>query len=254
MSENPEFISPLDDQIFDGMLFAVNEDIGPALKINASSLTDREAIATAIQGITAVGLGEENIRGLFGPLPVPYNVNYKALIYIFHVETNRSTDPEILDKGRFCALFIIFKKSMVRLIANVYSMIESLLNFYQESYLQKEEDLQLETLQLIYEDIIGKLKLKPRIRVFTINDSITVEFEENKVIISPELTFCINEKEKKVYYYVSKELDKEIKDKSLEILDYVNKNEYQDSLKKTKVSSKKKFEEILKKHNFSVVE
>lgn len=253
MSNDVEFDSFLNEQIFDGMLFAVEEDEGPSVRINASSLNDREAIATAIQGLTAVGLGEENIEGLFGPLPVPYNSNYKALIYIFNVESTSSIDPEILEGGRFCALFIIFKKTMLRLIANVYSMIESLLNFYKENYLRKEEDLQIETLQLIYEDIIGKLKLKPRFRVFTITNGITVEFEEQKVTISPELTLAIDEKEKKIYYYISNRIEEEIKEESLKILNYLNKSEYQETLKKTKISSKKKFANLLEKHKIEII-
>ena len=253
MSNEEEFNSFLNDQIFDGMLFVVDEDEGPSVRINASSLNDREAIATAIQGLTAVGLGEENIEGLFGPLPVPYNANYKALIYIFNVESTTSIDPEILEIGRFCALFIIFKKTMLRLIANVYSMIESLLNFYKETYLRKEEDLQIETLQLIYEDIIGKLKLKPRFRVFTITNGITVEYEEQKTTISPELTLAIDEKEKKIYYYISNRVDDDVKEKSLKILNYLNRSEYQDTLKKTKVSSKNKFIQLLEKHKMAII-
>ena len=143
-----------DQKIFEGMLFAVNNDDGPLITVNLSPLNDREAIATAIQGITAVGMGEGDIHGLFGPLPVPYNNDYRALIFTFRVITTTSDDPEILEKGRFCSLFLIFEKTMLNYIAHTFSMIESTLNVYKENYLLREEDLIEETLRIIYEEII----------------------------------------------------------------------------------------------------
>ena len=136
----------VDNLIFDGMLFAINEETGPVLRLNISSLSEREAITTAIHGITAIGLGEDRNRGLFGPIPVPYNTQFRALIYVFYVETKTSSDPIALEKGQFCGLFLIFKKEMIRYIANVYSMIESLLNVYQENYLLKEDILLIEVI------------------------------------------------------------------------------------------------------------
>lgn len=251
-AESPE--QEFDDSIFNGILFAVMDDSGPNLKINASALDDREAIATAIQGITAVGMGEEDIQGLFGPIPVPYSSKYQSLVYIFNVEPIASSDAEIIEKGRFCALFIIFKKEMLHLIANVFSMIESLLNVYQESYLKTEENLQLNTIQLIYEDIVFKLKIKPRIRVFKVENGITVEFEENKVALSGELTFIINEREKKIYYYHSKSLEENIREKAIKIMKYLNRLEYQETYKLKKISSKKKLQTFLEKNEILIIE
>ncbi len=243
----------LDDSIFNGILFAMINDSGPQLSINASTLNDREALATAIQGITAVGLGEEKIQGLFGPLPVQYNLKYQALIYIFNVEATTSTSPEIIEKGLFCALFIIFKKEMFHLIANVFSMIESLLNLYQKSYLKTEENLQLNTLQLIYEDLVFKLKIKPRVRVFKVKNGITVEFEEKKVILNGDLIFIIHEKNKKIYFYQSVSTEDEVKERTLKIMKYINRSEYQETFKTQKLKSKKKLKLFLEKNDFTII-
>lgn len=242
-----------DDSIFNGILFAIIDDSGPQLKINASGLNDREAIATAIQGITAVGLGEENIQGLFGPLPVQYNSKFQALIYIFNVESTTSTDREIIEKGLFCAIFIIFKKEMFHLIANVFSMIESLLKVYQQSFLKTEESLQLNTLQLIYEDIVFKLKIKPRVRVFKVENGITVEFEEKKVTLNGELTFIVHEKDQNIYYYHTKSLEDEKRERAIKVLNYINHSEYQDTFKIEKLSSNKNLLELLEENDITVI-
>lgn len=254
MTSEDEGYTELEDSIFNGILFAFEDDSGPQLKFNASTLSDREAIATAIQGITAVGMGEQDIKGLFGPLPVPYNPEYKALVYIFNVDTNQSSDAEILERGRFCALFIIFKKNMLRLIANVFSMIESLLNLYQESYLKNEKDLKLATLQLIYEEIVDKLKIKPRYRPFKVEDKITVEFEEKKAILGSQLFFIIDEKRKTFFYYLPKNLDKQISTTALEAMEFINENEYQKSFKESKINSRKSLMKMLTEHNVEVIE
>lgn len=242
-----------DDMIFDGMLFAINTESGPVLRLNISSLSEREAISTAIHGITAIGLGEDRNRGLFGPIPVPYNTQFRALIYVFYVETQTSTDPIAQEKGQFCGLFFIFKKDMIRYIANVYSMIESLLNVYQENYLVKEDQLQNDTIQYIYDDLIANLKLKPKIRVFRVNDGITVEFEDGTVKLGNELTFLISEKEKIVYSYIPKNLEKNKKEQVMKILEHIIKTEYQNSCKLKKVSSKKSFQGILKKNEIILI-
>ncbi len=243
-----------DDMIFDGMLFAINDDSGPVLRLNLSSLTEREAISTVIHGITAIGLGKDRNRGLFGPIPVPYNTDFRALIYVFYVENQNNTKNPEHANGQFCGLFFIFKKEMIRYIANVYSMIESLLNVYQENYLVNENNLQNETIQYIYDDLLINLKLKPKTRVFRVNDGITVEFEDGTVKLGNELTFIISEKEKIFHYYSPKNLEKEKKEKVLEILKHILKTEYQNSYDLKKISSKKVFQNILKKYNLSLLE
>jgi hypothetical protein len=242
-----------EDLVFDGMLFAINNESGPVLRLNISSLSEREAISTAIHGITAIGLGEDRNRGLFGPIPVPYNTQYRALIYVFYVETQTSTDPIAQEKGQFCGLFFIFKKDMIRYIANVYSMIESLLNVYQENYLVKEDQLQNDTIQYIYDDLISNLKLKPKIRVFRVNDGITVEFEDGTVKLGNEITFLISEKEKIVYSYIPKKLEKEKKEQVMKILEHIMKTEYQNSYGLKKISSKKAFQSTLKKNKIILI-
>ncbi|MBK5112624.1 MAG: hypothetical protein KGD59_08575 [Candidatus Heimdallarchaeota archaeon] len=242
-----------EDLIFDGMLFAVNDETGPVLRLNISSLSEREAITTAIHGITAIGLGEDRNRGLFGPIPVPYNTDYRALIYVFYVESETSKDPLIQGKGQFCGLFFIFKKDMIRYIANVYSMLESLLNMYQENYLLKEDQLQNDTIQYIYDDLITNLKLKPKTRVFRVNDGITVEFEDGTVKLGNEITFLISEKNKIFHYYFPKNLENDKKDHAMKILEHILKSEYQNSYESKKISSKKAFENLLKKNDITII-
>lgn len=253
MGEQSKKESSESQKVFEGMLFAMNEDVGPTITVNLSPLNDREAIATAIQGITAVGMGEGDVRGLFGPLPVPYNNNYRALVFTFRVSTTTSSDPEILEHGRFCALFLIFQKEMLNYIASVFAMIESTLFVYQENYLIKEQDLFESSLKIIYEDIISKLKLKPKIRLFTIEKKITVEYEEFQIVMSNESTIIILEQAKTIYVYYPKSLDQDKIDHTMKVLKLLNKSEYQNNCKIEKISSKKKFANLLAKNNVEVV-
>ncbi|NHJ38504.1 MAG: hypothetical protein FK731_00620 [Asgard group archaeon] len=232
-------INNSDLSIFDGLLFAVNEESGPIVNLNMSSLDEREAIATAVHGITAVGLGNNLNKGLFGPIPVPYNSNFRALIYVFYTESSSS------DNGKFCSLFLIFRKEKLRFIANVYAMIESLLHLYQENYLQTEEQLKNETIQYIYQELITNLKMKPRIRLFRINNGITIEFEDLKIKLGNELTALIDEKDKIIYTYSPRGLEDKQKEESNEVIQQINEIEYQGSLKIKKIASKQKFKSIL---------
>lgn len=250
--ESDDFL--FEETIFNGILLATSGENGPSLKLNASSLSDREAIATAVQGITAVGLGEEKTTGLFGPLPVPYNSDYKTLVYIFKVESRFSSDPEILENGLFCALFIVFRQMMIRLVANVYAMIESLMDIYQENNLQKEEDLKLTTLQMIYEDLVEKLKIKPRIRIFKIQKGITTEFEDNKILLGEEFIFIIDEREKNILYCFLGDISADEKEKDLKILHYVHKNEYQDNYKIKELKSESNLLKYFSENNITVLE
>ncbi len=236
------------DSIFDGILFAIGEESGPVLSLNISSLDERAAIATIIHGITAVGMGETNQLGLFGPIPVPYNDEFRALIYIFTVES------KTLEEGRFCSLFLIFRKEMIRFIANVYSMIESLLNVYRENFLPTEDHLHEETIIEIYKELIVNLKLKPRKRLFRINDGITVEFEDSKIKLGNELTTLIDEKEKIIYTYIPKNLRAEIKEKVNKIIKHLNKTEYQNLFVIKASPSKKNFISILNKNDIEIIE
>ena len=238
----------LEDTIFHGMLFSINEDSGPDLSINLSSLSEREGIATIIHGITAVGMGEENHRSLFGPIPVPYNTDFRALIYMFSVKS------EISAKGKVCSLFLIFRKDLIRFIANVYSMIESMLNVYQDNYLVNESDLQDETIEKIYEDLIANLKYKPRIRMFRINNGITVEFEERNIMFGNELTALIDEKDKTIYVYIPRNITKELKIRTKKLVLDINSLEYQSLYKIVQLPSKAKFTEILAEKNIIIID
>ncbi|NHJ86316.1 MAG: hypothetical protein FK734_12705 [Asgard group archaeon] len=241
-----------DDLIFDGMLSAINDDEGPRMLLNISSLSEREAIATVIHGITAVGLGEEENKGLFGPIPVPYNNNFRTLIYVFYVSPSKN-DPDNHSK-KFCAFFFIFKTEMIRYIANVYSMIESLLDLYQENYFRFEDDLQIGSLKSIYHELIKKLALKPKKRLFCTNDNITIEYEESKIRLGNEMTALIVEKEKRVYAYIPRNLAVERKEEVNKILKQINKTEYQKTFKIINQSSKKSFLDLLSKNNIEVVD
>ncbi len=85
---------------------------------------------------------------------------------------------------------------MLNYIASVFAMIESTLFVFQENYLINEQDLFESSLKIIYEGIISKLKLKPKIRLFTIENKITVEYEESQIVMSNDSTIIILEKAK----------------------------------------------------------
>ncbi|NHJ47932.1 MAG: hypothetical protein FK733_09100 [Asgard group archaeon] len=237
----------VDLSIFDGLLFAINEESGPFVSLNISSLDEREAIATAVHGITAVGLGVDQNKGLFGPIPVPYNNAFRALIFVFQIKKTNSEDM------RFCALFLIFKKEKIRFIANVYAMIESLLYIYQENYLQTEDNLRQETIQLIYHELVTNLKVRPKIRLFRINDGLTVEYEDSKILLGNELTALISEKQELIYIYSPRGLDKELKERALSIIQKINDLEYQNNYEIKKINSKTKFVDLLKEEEISVI-
>ena len=132
-------------------------------------------------------------------------------------------------------------------------MIESLLNIYQESYLLKEENLQENLIQFIYNELILNLKLKPKIRLFRVNNGVTVEFEESKVIFGNELIMLVNEKEKAIYIHFPTNLTNEKKGDILKIPNRINKQEYQDTFQIKQISSKKKFISLLKKNNVIII-
>ncbi|MEA2070642.1 MAG: hypothetical protein U9O98_05060 [Asgard group archaeon] len=236
------------------MLFAIDEDGGTPLQINASSLSEREAIATTIQGFTAVGLGRGDIRGLFGPLPVAYNNNFKTIVYVFRVIPEKSFNNTVLTHSKFCALFIIFRTEMLHYIANVFSMIESLLNMYQENYLLREEDLQKGSLQKIYDEVIKTLKLKPRIRLFRIENNIVTEFEGAQFVLSSELSLFISEKNKKMFLYWEKNVDEQLKEKYTNIVQELNKSEYQNKYNILDIDNKKQLLTLLDDYNITLVE
>jgi hypothetical protein len=241
------------EKIFDGMIFAINQDTGPEIRVNASSLTEREAIATAIQGITAVGLGSVNNPGLFGPLPVPYNPSFRTLVFVFYVETRNSDNPQVLANGRFCALFLVFRKQMMKYIANVFPMIESMFNLYKKNYLQKEHDLTEETLQLIYNEVVEELKMRSRFRLFRIENGITTEFEESRVIIGEEMTILIDEIKEIFYIYYPKNLVQEKVKSYLKIVSFINSREYHKGYTLKKINSRQRFVALLKEKKISIV-
>ncbi len=253
MTENLQDIAADSETIFDSMLFAVNDYDVPIVQLNLSSLSEREALATGIHGITAVGLGEERNRGLFGPIPVPYNSDFRSLIYVFHIKVKASDDPIILERGKFCAMFLIYKKEMIRFIANVYSMIESILNVYQENYLLNEENLLNDTIQYIYQELLVSLKIKTRIRLFRVHNGITVEFEESKIALGNELSLLIDERSKLINIYIPRNLDKDKRDHSEKIAKHLNKTEYQNLFTIKKMSCKKAFLALLKKNKVTIL-
>jgi len=236
------------DTIFDGVLFSFNDETGPVLSVNNSPLSEREAIATIIQGITAVGMGPEVERGLFGPIPVPYNPKYRALVYVFRVESS------VFIEGRFCSLFLIFKKEMIRFIANVYAMIKSLLDVYHDTYLINDASLREETVVEIYRDLIGNLQFRQHLRTFRINNGITVEFEDRTIMFGNELTLFIDEKARTFFVYTPRNLPKEVKEKALKVVHTLNETEYQNQFAIKTIPSKKAFTELLKENNIKIVE
>lgn len=254
MPESPVIDPENKTRVFEGMLFAVNEELGANLRINASPLNDREAIAAVIQGMTAVGFGEGRVNGLFGPLPVPYNNLYRTIVYVFTVDAPKSSDPKTRKYGRFCALFMVFRREMIRFISNSYRMIESMLNMYKDTYLRREADLKPESLQIIYDEIISNLKYHLQIRVFRIENDLTTEFEDRTIILGGETIVIINEEEQTLYYYQSSEMSKEGKQKALKSIERINQVEYQKSLEVQVLSTKKELLKKLEEYNIEIIE
>ncbi|NHJ87901.1 MAG: hypothetical protein FK734_20730 [Asgard group archaeon] len=124
-----------------GIVFVTFEDTGPSVIYNDTDLTEEQTLTLAVEGMTIVGLDEGSSgktmkekkaqafdtmddKRSFGPLPVPDAPSYRSIAITFDVESQASEDQRILEFGRKCILFLLFKEDYTREILDAYGLIK----------------------------------------------------------------------------------------------------------------------------------
>jgi len=166
-----------------GIVFVTFEDTGPSVPYNDTPLTDDQTLTLAVEGMTIVGL-DEGSSGItmeekkkqvfdtmddkrsFGPLPVPDAPDLRAMAITFDVESEDSTDNRILEFGRKCILFLLFKEDYTREILDSYGLIKPYFSVIVRD-IKTESDLTFGNLQDLSKKM-GLLFSGKLPRVFTI--------------------------------------------------------------------------------------
>ena len=124
-----------------GIVFVTFEDTGPSVIYNDTELTEEQTLTLAVEGMTIVGLDEGSSsktmkekkaqvfdtmddKRSFGPLPVPDASDLRAMAITFDVESEASEDQRILEFGRKCILFLLFREDYTREILDAYGLIK----------------------------------------------------------------------------------------------------------------------------------
>ncbi len=146
-----------------GIVFVTFEDTGPSVPYNDTPLTDEQTLTLAVEGMTIVGLDEGSSgqsledkkkqmfdtmddKKSFGPLPVPGAPDLRAMAITFDVESDSSTDDRILEFGRKCILFLLFKEDYTREILDAYGLIKPYFSVIVRD-ITSEKDLTMANLQ-----------------------------------------------------------------------------------------------------------
>ncbi|MFX1514080.1 MAG: hypothetical protein ACFFCQ_15990, partial [Promethearchaeota archaeon] len=113
-----------------------DDDLGPIIVNNQSSLTETELLGLSIQGATIVGMGTTMAEGLHGPIPVPSRDDLQTMIYSYYFPAPDSLDSRIREFGRPSFVFLLFPKN--------YPILHSKnLHLLLEAYLERAKDVEL---------------------------------------------------------------------------------------------------------------
>ncbi|MFX0205259.1 MAG: hypothetical protein ACFFDT_04690 [Candidatus Hodarchaeota archaeon] len=138
-----------------GMVIAIHDDdLGPKVVENQSSLTESELLSLSIQGATIVGMGAQLTEGLHGPIPVPSREDLQTLIFSFHLPAPKSIDSRIREFGRPGFVFLLFSKNYPYLHSkNVHLLLEA--------YLERAKDVELKEsrFDVLFNNILNTLSL-----------------------------------------------------------------------------------------------
>ncbi|MFW9856267.1 MAG: tetratricopeptide repeat protein [Candidatus Thorarchaeota archaeon] len=171
--------------LFEGILLSVMSDTGPSPEINLTKLDETTAMKLAISLLTALGLGEsrDQLNQLHGSFPVPGRKEL-ALAYPFVISGAKSHDPRIREHGRYCTLFLLFKKENKAQVLSQYEIIEQILGNAVET-LNAQEDLTPELLQQVHSFVEGKItseaKEKHNIEPTTVSAEEMARFREEQL-------------------------------------------------------------------------
>lgn len=149
------------ERIIDGLVVSIFSDSGPVPILNLSQLDEVTTQKLSIVGITILSMGLNTVEMrdkrefiLLGPIPVPDSLDSSVLCIFFTVRPDLGTqDPRIIEFGRVCNLWILFKTEDREKIFSQYKVIEKtatekLVTIINESELKEDlfKDL-LNTLQ-----------------------------------------------------------------------------------------------------------
>ncbi|MEA2069866.1 MAG: hypothetical protein U9O98_01100 [Asgard group archaeon] len=151
-----------------GIVFVTFEDTGPSVIYNDTDLTDDQTLILAVEGMTIVGLEEGSgktkkkkkfideldDKKSFGLLPVPDAPDQRAMAITFDVESEASKDQRILEFGRKCILYLLFKEDYTREILDAYGLIKPYFSVIVRT-IKSEKDLTKANLQ----DLSKKMSL-----------------------------------------------------------------------------------------------
>ncbi|MFW9922790.1 MAG: hypothetical protein ACFFDW_05815 [Candidatus Thorarchaeota archaeon] len=168
-----------------GIVFVTFEDTGPSVIYNDTPLGEDQTMTLAVEGMTIVGLDEgssgttmeEKKKQLFdtmddkrsfGPLPVPDAPDFRAMAITFDVESQESSDKRILEFGRKCIMFLLFKEDYTREILDAYGLIKPYFSVIVRD-INSESDLTFSNLQDLSKKM-GLLFSGKLPRIFTILD------------------------------------------------------------------------------------
>ncbi len=138
-----------------GMVVAIHDDdLGPMVVENQSSLSETELLSLSIQGATIVGMGTILTEGLHGPIPVPSRTDLQTLVFSFHLPAPESKDSRIREYGRPGFVFLLFSKTYPFLHSkNVHLLLEA--------YLERAKDIELKEsrFDVLFDNVQNTLSL-----------------------------------------------------------------------------------------------
>jgi hypothetical protein len=139
--------------LFEGIILSVMADTGPLTEINMSKLDETAAMKLSISLLTALGLGEsqDQVNQLHGSFPVPGRKEL-ALAYPFTVSSSQSMDPRIQEFGRYCTIFLLFKREFKAKVLANYDLVETVLSSELKA-VSIQEDLTTDLMKTIYTNI-----------------------------------------------------------------------------------------------------
>ncbi len=124
---------------YHGMFITTFADTGPVITYNSSALSYERVLNLGVQGLTALQLGEDET--LYGPLPT-HQADLIGIVFTLKISVRESMDERIRMHGRPTNIWMLFRRSGLKIIFNNWEQIESeLRNIIHKISLRSDEDL-----------------------------------------------------------------------------------------------------------------
>jgi len=184
--------------IFEGIVLTIIGDQGPEIVANLSPIDDNQAFSLGVQGMTLIGMGTQQApNGLFGPIPVPNQTEFKSLVYIFTIKAESTHDTRIEKHGRVCSIFLLFQEDRTRDIIRGSGLIQAYLE-YLLNRIKSEKDLN-EDFAIKLNKKITDLLTRPKVRTIRIEGTKFQEFFDETRIPAGNNLFIIDEAKNQGY-------------------------------------------------------